>query len=187
MDKQNLIIYNFKTFYEIIKELEESINFKIFFASNNKSLNEMKKNLSSYLILTKKEINREDNQFVLNNKPIKIYKLIENLNIRSLKQQFNEKSKLFINKYNLDLNSRELIKDGQKLKLTEKESELIIYLSKCADAVDVNQLKKEVWDYQSKLETHTVETHIYRLRKKIHKIFYDNEFIISKKNGYQIK
>ena len=91
MDKQNLIIYNFKTFYEIIKELEESINFKIFLASNNKSLNEMKKNLSSYLILTKKEIDREDNQFVLNNKPIKIYKLIENLNIRSLKQQFSEK------------------------------------------------------------------------------------------------
>mgnify|MGYP001156934480 FL=1 len=186
MDKQNLIIYNFKAFYEIFKELEESINFKIFVAINIKSLNEVKKNLSNYLILTKKKIDNENNQFVLVSKPINIFKLIEHLNIQSLKHQFSEKSKLFINKYNLDLNSRELIKDDKKLKLTEKESELIIYLSKCTDPVDVNELQKEVWDYHSKLETHTVETHIYRLRKKIYKIFNDKEFIISKKNGYQI-
>ena len=92
MDKQNLIIYNFKAFYEIIKELEESINFKIFVAINIKSLNEVKKNLSNYLILTKKKIDNENNQFVLGSKPIKIFKLIEHLNIQSLKHQFSEKS-----------------------------------------------------------------------------------------------
>jgi DNA-binding response OmpR family regulator len=48
-------------------------------------------------------------------------------------------------------------------------------------------LQKMVWSYQSDIETHTVETHIYRLRKKILNTFNDNEFIISKKNGYQIK
>ena len=96
MDKQNLIIYNFKTFYEIIKELEESINFKIFVAINIKSLNEVKKKLSNYLILTKKKIDNENNQFVLDSKPIKIFKLIEHLNIQSLKHQFSEKSTYFL-------------------------------------------------------------------------------------------
>jgi DNA-binding response OmpR family regulator len=74
-----------------------------------------------------------------------------------------------------------------KLKLTEKEINTIIYLSKSNQPVSINELQKKVWSYQSDMETHTVETHIYRLRKKISNIFKDEEFIISKKNGYQIK
>ena len=74
-----------------------------------------------------------------------------------------------------------------KLKLTEKEINTIIYLSKSDKPVSINELQVKVWSYQSDIETHTVETHIYRLRKKILKIFNDNNFIISKKNGYQIK
>ena len=73
------------------------------------------------------------------------------------------------------------------LKLTEKETNIIIYLSKSNNAVGIDQLQSEVWQYHSNLETHTVETHIYRLRKKILNSFNDNEFIISRKNGYQIK
>jgi DNA-binding response OmpR family regulator len=86
----------------------------------------------------------------------------------------------------LDLNSRELILKDKVLKLTEKESSIIIYLNKNNDVVDITQLQSEVWGHHSKLETHTVETHIYRLRKKVFKTFEDNNFIISKKNGYQI-
>ena len=74
-----------------------------------------------------------------------------------------------------------------KLKLTEKEINTIIFLSKSNKPVSVEELQKKVWSYQSDIETHTVETHIYRLRKKILNTFDDNEFIISKKNGYQIK
>ena len=76
--------------------------------------------------------------------------------------------------------------NNTKLKLTEKEINTIIYLSKSNKPVSIDELQEKVWSYQSDIETHTVETHIYRLRKKILKIFNDNEFIVSKKNGYQI-
>ena len=87
----------------------------------------------------------------------------------------------------IDLNSREMLIKDNKLKLTEKEINTIIYLSKSNNPVSIHELQENVWSYQSDIETHTVETHIYRLRKKILSIFNDNEFIISKKNGYQIK
>jgi DNA-binding response OmpR family regulator len=74
-----------------------------------------------------------------------------------------------------------------KLKLTEKEINIILYLSKSDNSVDIDELQKKVWSYQSEVETHTVETHIYRLRKKIFKIFDDDQFIISEKKGYLIK
>ena len=74
-----------------------------------------------------------------------------------------------------------------KIKLTEKEINTITYLSKSKQPVSIHELQEKVWSYQSDIETHTVETHIYRLRKKILNTFNDNEFIISKKNGYKIK
>ena len=74
-----------------------------------------------------------------------------------------------------------------KLKLTEKEIYSIIYLFKAAKPISVQELQLKVWGYQSEIETHTVETHIYRLRKKIFKVFKDETFILSKKNGYEIK
>jgi DNA-binding response OmpR family regulator len=77
--------------------------------------------------------------------------------------------------------------NSEKLKLTEKEINTIIYLIKKNGPVSINELQKSVWSYQSDIETHTVETHIYRLRKKISTTFNDNEFIVSKKNGYQVK
>jgi len=80
-----------------------------------------------------------------------------------------------------------MIFNNTKLKLTEKETNTITYLSKVKKPVSVNELEENVWSYQSDIETHTVETHIYRLRKKILSTFNDNNFIISKKNGYQIK
>ena len=80
-----------------------------------------------------------------------------------------------------------MISKNSKLKLTEKETNTIIYLSKKNKAVSVDELQEDVWSYQPDIETHTVETHIYRLRKKILNIFHDNDFIISEKNGYKIK
>ena len=187
MNIQNLIIYNFKSLYVILKELEGNLNFEIIESLNIKNLDDKIKNPKNYLVITKNKLNNISNQLILDNVPIAISKLIEKINIQYLKIQFNEKSEFIINQYKIDINSRELIKKKSTLKLTEKETNIIIYLSKSNNTVGVDQLQSEVWQYHSNLETHTVETHIYRLRKKILNTFNDNSFIISKKNGYQIK
>jgi hypothetical protein len=186
MSNQNLIIFNFKFLYLILKEVEEYLSFKILDAPNIKDLNDKIKNSKNYLIISQKKMNDFDNQFVLDNIPIKISKLIEKINIQSLKTQYNDKSEFKINQYTIDLNSRELIEKNIKLKLTEKEANIIVYLFQSDNSVSVDRLQFDVWGYRSKLETHTVETHVYRLRKKILKKFKDNNFIISNKNGYKI-
>ena len=186
MNNQNLIIFNFKSLYVILKELEEHLNFKILESLNIKNLNDKVKNSKNYLIIAQKKLNNVSNQLILDNVPIRISKLIEKINIQSLKLQFNEKSEFRIAKYKIDLNSRELVAANVTLKLTEKETNIIIYLSQSSEPVSIDQLQLDVWGYRSKLETHTVETHIYRLRKEIVKKFNDKNFISSHKNGYQI-
>ena len=186
MNNQNLIIFNFKSLYVILKELEEHLNYKILESPNIKNLNDKIKISKNYLIICQKKVNDIHNQFILDNLPIRISKLIEKINIQSLKNQFNEKSEFRIGQYKIDLNSRELISANNSIKLTEKETNIIIYLSQSSDPVSIDQLQFSVWGYQSKLETHTVETHIYRLRKKILKQFNDKNFILSRKNGYKI-
>ena len=187
MSTQNLIIYKFTTLYLILEELALDINFKTSFVDSKKSLNDKVKNLSNYLIISNKKYLDLDNQFVLENIPIKISKLVEKINIEFLKLQFNSQSHVKLNNYTIDLNSREMLIDSTKLKLTEKEINTIIYLSESIKPVSIDELQEKVWRYQSDIETHTVETHIYRLRKKILNTFNDNEFIISKKNGYKIR
>ena len=187
MSVQNLIIYKFTSLYHILEELGLDLNFNITFADTENSLKNKIKNLDNYLVLSNKKYSDISNQFVLDNLPINIFKFIEKINIEFLKQQFNSQSKLKINQYIIDLNSRELLLNGTKLKLTEKEINTIIYVSKSTKPVSIDELQDKVWSYQSDIETHTVETHIYRLRKKILSKFSDNEFIISKKDGYQIK
>ena len=187
MNNQNIIVYRFNLLYQILKELEEDIHFKIIEISDEKTLTNEIQNLNNYLIITKKQILKFNNQFVLSQLPIKIFKMIEKLNIEFLKHQFVEQSQVIINDYTIDINAREMSSNNIKLKLTEKEVNTIIYLSKVNKPISINELQTKVWDYHSDIETHTVETHIYRLRKKISKIFLDNNFIISKNNGYQIK
>ena len=184
---QNLIIYKFTSLYHILEELGSDLNFKIISVDSKISLNEKLKNLKNYIIISNKKYPDLDNQFVLEKIPINIFRLIEKINIEFLKIQFNSQSHVKLNNYTIDLNSREMFIDRTKLKLTEKEINTIIYLSKSIKPVSIDELQEKVWSYQSDIETHTVETHIYRLRKKISNIFNDNEFIVSKKNGYQIK
>ncbi len=187
MNNQNLIVYRFNLLYQILKELEEDIHFRIIEISDEKSLTNQIKNLNNYLIITKKQILELNNQFILSQLPIKIFKMIEKLNIEFLKQQFVEQSQVIINNYTIDINAREMFTNNVRLKLTEKEIHTIIYLSKVNKPVSINELQTKVWEYHSDIETHTVETHIYRLRKKISKNFLDDNFIISQNNGYQIK
>jgi len=184
---QNLIIYKFTSLYHILEELSLDLNFKIIFVDSESSLNDEVKNLNNYLIVADKRYPKIGHQFILDGIPINIFKLVEKINIEFLKLQFNSQSQIKVNNYNIDLNSREIFKENTKLKLTEKEINTITYLSKSNKAVSINELQKKVWSYQLDTETHTVETHIYRLRKKFLNTFNDNEFIISKKDGYQIK
>ena len=187
MSTQNLIIFKFVELYHILDELSLDLNLQITFIDTESSLKEKVKNLNSYLIISNKKYSDISNQYVLDNLPINIFKLIEKINIEFLKIQFNSQSELKIKNYMIDLNSREMFIDATKLKLTEKEINTITYLSKSNKPVSIDELQEKVWSYQSDIETHTVETHIYRLRKKISKTFNDNEFIISEKIGYQIK
>ena len=184
---QNLIIYKFSKLYHILDELGLDLNFNILYAEDEKVLNEIVKDFNNYLIISEREYSKISNQFVFNGAPINILKLIEKINIEFLKVQFNSQSEVKVSNYIIDLNSREMLAKNIKLKLTEKEINTIIFLSKSNKEVSINELQERVWSYQSNIETHTVETHIYRLRKKILNTFNDDEFIISKKNGYQIK
>ena len=187
MINQTLVIYQFQNLYQILIELEKEINFKIIEISNESILNETINHLENYLVISKKELFNIENVLILKSLPIKIFKLMEQINIRLLKTHFGEKSNISIKNYKINLNSREILTDKNKLKLTEKEVDTIVYLSKIGKPVSIEELEKNVWQYQADIETHTVETHIYRLRKKISKIFHDDKFIISRKNGYQIK
>ena len=187
MSVQNLIIYESISLYHILEELGLDLNFMTSFADSEKSLKEKVKNYSNYLIISNKNHLNLDNQLVLENTPIKISQLVEKINIEFLKIQFNSQAQVKVGNYIVDLNSREILKSNTKLKLTEKEINTITYLSKLNEPVSIEELQEKVWSYQSDIETHTVETHIYRLRKKISVTFNDNEFIVSKKNGYQIK
>ena len=187
MSSQNIIIYKFAGLYQILEELGADLTFNISFEDREDFLNERVKNLNNYLIISNKKYSDIRNQFVLDNLPINLFKLVEKINIEFLKLQFNSQSEVKVNNYTIDLNSREILTKNSRLKLTEKEINTIIYLSKSDKPVGVDELQDKVWSYQSDIETHTVETHIYRLRKKILKTFNDDNFIVSKKNGYQIK
>ena len=186
MKHQNLIIYNNNPLYNILKELEVYINFKILFINSQKSLFDKIRNFNNFLIITNKKYLEINNQLILDELPINIFKLVEKLNTEFLKLQFNNQSEIKIKNYIINLNSREMLEKSIRLKLTEKEINTIIYLSKFNKPINIEELKKEVWSYQSNVETHTVETHIYRLRKKILNTFNDSKFIISKQDGYQI-
>ena len=187
MSNQNLVIYKFTSLYRILEELHLDLNFKLLFVDSENSLNNQIKNLKNYLIVSNKKYSNIEDKLILINSPINIFKLLEKINVEFLKLQFSSKSEVKLNNYIFDLNSREMKKESKKIKLTEKEIRTIIYLSKAQKPVDISELQKKVWSYQNEIETHTVETHIYRLRKKILESFNDNKFIVSEKNGYKIK
>lgn len=183
---QNLIIYKFTQLYDIFEEISFYLNFKITCVDNQNSLDDKLKILNNSLIISNKRHLNLDNQFVLENTPMNIIKLLEEINIKFLKLKSNTQSKIVINKYLINLNSREISYSDFKVKLTEKEIDTIIYLFNAKKSVEINELQKKVWSYQTDIETHTVETHIYRLRKKILSTFGDDKFILSNKKGYQI-
>jgi len=186
MNYQKLIIYDHIDLFNILNELKNELNFEILEFSKKDLSKLLSKNTENSLVITKKKTKEIDDQIVIGDFPIRILKLLEKFNVELLKKRFNQQSEINIGDYKINLNSRELMFGKKKIKLTEKESGIILYLSKHNEPISIDELQSKVWGYNSELETHTVETHIYRLRKKILKIFNDENFIISKKNGYKI-
>ena len=194
MIKQNVYIINFNSLYEILYEIKENLSFEIIKYENESDfIKDTDLNTENSLIVMKsnstllnKNIN-EKNFFNIDIFPLSFKKLLELINIELLKLKFNHQSKIYINGYELNLNSKFFSKDDLSLKLTEKEIAIILYLSDTKKKHSVSDLQKNIWRYSLDMETHTVETHIYRLRKKITDKFKDKNFILSHKDGYFIE
>ena len=196
MIKQTIHIIDFKILYNILDEIKDYLKFQILYYKNEENfLNSNNLNLNDSLILVKSNkqifLNNEKISrkkiFSISNYPITIDKLIEILNVNLIKQKYNYQSNIYIKNYVLNLNSRTITKNNQNLKLTQKEIDVILFLNDHDKPQRVNVLQNKVWGYSLELETHTVETHIYRLRKKIKDGFKDNNFILSNDDGYFIK
>jgi len=192
---QNVFIINFDSLYEILDEIKENLSFKII---KFESKEDFKKNFDldtiDYLIISKSGdkllLNKnitDKNILDFNVLPLSLKKLLEVINIKLIKLKFIQQSKIIIKGYELNLNSKFFSKNNFNLKLTEKEIEIILYLNNTKIKHNVEDLQKNIWGYSSDMETHTVETHIYRLRKKISNLFKDENFILSYKNGYSIE
>ncbi len=192
MIKQKVFIIKYDLLYEILNEIKENLSFDIIKYKNEENfIKDNNFDKQNSLIITKfnnkLNLNLDNkNIFELQNYPVLFNKLIELINIQLMKIKFNHQSRVIVKDYELDLNSKTFSKAHLILKLTEKEIEIILYLSKNKNKCNVLDLQKKIWGYVEDTETHTVETHIYRLRKKIASKFKDDSFILSHPEGYFI-
>jgi hypothetical protein len=208
MNNIHLTILGSASFLNILNELEfdNILNFsnrsnfnnkktlvKILFPENLK-INEVKNILSvnepTILFfkhkdyIKKNNLNLQDFHISLE-LPIELLSFKEILNILITKYNFFKKSKIIINDYQIDSNERSITKNRLKVKLTEKELELILALNK-NNGLNKSFLLKSIWKHSLDLDTHAFETHLHRLRKKINKYFKDNNFIVEKNSLYYL-
>ena len=208
MNNIHLTILGSTPFLNIINELEFSnilnskdqsnlndskISVKIVFAENLK-VKEVKnlllQNEPIILFLNHKDYIKKNNLNLLDfhvglELPIEILSLKEILNILITKYNFFKKSKIIIKDYEIDSNERSIIKNKIKVKLTEKELELILVLNK-KNGLNKSFLLKNIWKHSIDLDTHAFETHLHRLRKKMNKYFNDKNFILEKNSLYYL-
>ena len=208
MNNIHIHIIGSQPFFDLLNEL--NLNYNI---SSDKNLKYNNKDLLVRIIFVEKLqvteirnffLENTPTIFLLNNKdfliknklilldfhvslfvPIEVLSFKEILNILITKYNFFKKSKIVINNYEIDSNQRVITKDKIKVKLTEKELELILVLNK-NNGLEKSFLLKNIWNRSSDLESHAFETHLHRLRKKINKFFKDNKFIIEKDSLYYL-
>tara|TARA_B100000953_G_scaffold50795_1_gene39164 strand:- start:373 stop:996 length:624 start_codon:yes stop_codon:yes gene_type:complete len=192
---------------EVLRENLKHINFEIkSFKKFNEIIQDSKVKNSSILVTSLKDydlfINSKLNIPVLFlnfgskksyttsaeiiNCPFQLNNFVERINVIFLKNKFLNNSNINILNYEINLNSKEILRDGQKLKLTEREINFILFLKNSNSPQNIKSILKSVWNYSSNLETHTVETHVHRLRKKFFSHFKDDNFIKINKKGYFI-
>ena len=192
MSKNKICITNSKILYEILWEIKDQLGFDPIFKTSFNDYRKFDGNFKNiiFLILNNFKIDEKTSFFNqtlrIETLPIKILTLVEKINIFFLKINYKSQSSVFIKDYNFNINSRIISKNNKVLKLTEKEVLVLLFLFNASKPKNISDLQKEVWKQKSTLETHTVETHIYRLRKKFSDVFDDRSFILSEKSGYSI-
>ena len=192
MKTQNKDIYivEFKKLFEILYEINNFLNYNLYEINYKSFLIKKNQKNSNYVFIFKNSdfLKKSDIDFnnilIFNKLPIYINKIVEKINISFLKTVYQSNSKIFFKKYLLNLNNKTINLNEKKLKLTEKEMKIILFLLTKKIPQKTPVLQKEIWGYSQDLETHTVETHIYRLRKKINNYFNDSTFLKKNKNGY---
>ena len=207
MHKINVLAFGSSNFNTSLEELKDHLNFRLTTSNDNlervsfesydvfiihkdflKHNNENKKLLQKInkikILATKSDESYDDvfsNILIL---PIHINDLNKAVEDSVVKKSFNKNSSIKIKEYILNKNEKKLIKNDNHIFLTEKEIQLLeLFLAK-SKSISKNKILKEVWKYSTEADTHTVETHVYRLRKKIKSKFFDDEFILNDKNGY---
>ena len=183
MTSKTLFVYNFYELFKILDEIKENLNFEIYHIEEKDLSKQNFDKFERYLVITKKTNMIIKNSLIINNFPEKIINLLQKINLSFLKNQFIEQSCFKIGKYILDLNSKRINFGGINLNLTEKECRLIMFINEHKKASS-KELERDVWSHSASLETHTVETHIYRLRKKMSEFFDDENFIKYENGNY---
>ena len=187
---KNIYIVEFKNLFEILYEINNFLNYNLH-EINYKSflIKKNQKNSNSVFIFKNSDFLKEsdidfNNILIFNNFPIYINKIVEKINISFLKSVYQFNSQISFKDYILNLNDKTINLKSKKLRLTEKEVNIITFLLKKKIPQKTSILQKEIWGYDQNLETHTVETHIYRLRKKINNFFNDPTILKKNKDGY---
>ena len=194
---QSVIIINIKPLYEILNEINNNFSYKLVHLNAkefDENFNKEDKQFDNSIFVTTNEYIqtlekiriKKEKILLINISPESIYKLIDRINVCLIQNKYDFQSNIKLKNYNLDINSKTVEYKNKKLKLTEKEIEIILFLNKDNLSKKVIDLQKNVWGYSSDIETHTVETHVYRLRKKISDTFKDDKFILSDDNGYSL-
>jgi len=194
MIKQKFYVINSIVLHAILVEVIDNFDFELIDTKNfSKDDFDKKLNTNKIPCIALESQKQKLEKFInsnyvvyLNNLPIKISKLIEKINIKFLNLNFKSQSKISVKDYEIDLNARKIMRENKELKLTEREIEIILFLFDKNIPQKVDDLQTEIWQQKIELETHTVETHIYRLRKKISDTFGDNNFIKTNELGYFI-
>ena len=208
MNNIHLSIFGSAPFSNILNELEfnDILNPANQLNNNNKKIlvkilfteklkikevkNYLLKNEPVFLFLKHKDYIKKNNLILLDfhvslELPIEIFSFKEILNILITKYNFFKKSKIIIKDYEIDSNERSISKEKVKVKLTEKELDLILALNN-SNGLNKSFLLKSIWKHSLDLDTHAFETHLHRLRKKINKCFKDKNFIVEKNSLYYL-
>ena len=209
MDNVTISIFGNKIFLDILKEIKIFNKFKLKYCENIDFLTKDDQKYNHLLIFflnlqSKKQILNNDvptiligessiSKKILSNElyeqmniPFSILELKKKIIYLLARSEFKRNSLIHLNGYVIDKNERKIKRDNTELQLSEKEINFLILFTKTNEPITKNLVLKNVWKYSSTTETHTVETHIHRLRKKILEKFNDNDFIKNNKKGYYI-
>jgi DNA-binding response OmpR family regulator len=189
--KMNILF--FENLSDYLKNIKDNVikNIIVTDLSNFKSIEQSDfkiDNLIFYLTDKKNNINVKTKfqRYELIYCPFNLKNFIEKINLAYFKYKFVINSKVKLLNYTINLNTRKIVVGPNKLKLTEREKDFLLFLKHSKEPQTIRNILESVWRYSKGIETHTVETHVHRLRKKFLDSFNDKNFIKNNKKGYYI-